>query len=225
MLLLALSCLQGRTQFDAALELSGLGGDGLQLTPGNAPTAGFEPWLRMRAMPLRTHHGFSLKRLARRVWDNDGRLRTRADSVHPPTARECSPDRWCASMDAVSTNANTALETMYPPHPLGTGVGLEWAMRRGFPLAVDVSHIHIQREGGVLGDATLRRLFDYDAVAEVHVSHNDGRCDSHRPLMSTSFGLEWARRRLEAGTPTVLECYMHRLPSSQRRHQIELLRG
>ena len=45
MLMLALSCLQGRPMQAAAEDLLGLDPDGLQLTPGNVPTPGFERWL------------------------------------------------------------------------------------------------------------------------------------------------------------------------------------
>lgn len=62
-------------------------------------------------------------------------------------------------------------------------------------------------------------------MEEVHVFANDGRRDQHRPLTADTFGRAWARERLRAGTPTVLECYMHQLSTAERQHQLATLRG
>ena len=72
---------------------------------------------------------------------------------------------------------------------------------------------------------TIARLFDYDHIAEVHVSANDGRRDLHRPLTKDSWGLAWAQARLDAGTPVILECYFHSLSAGDRRRQVDLVRG
>ena len=86
------------------------------------------------------------------------------------------------------------LETMYPGYALGDGAALEDAMARRLRLAVDVSHLLMQREQGCLSAATLARVLDYDRIAEIHVSANDGRRDLHAPLAADTFGLAWAAR-------------------------------
>lgn len=85
-LFLALSCLQGRPMQEAFDELAALDVEGLQLTPGNAPTSGFAEHVRRHEGRTRTHHGFSPNALRVDVWDAQGQLKGRWDSVHPPRA-------------------------------------------------------------------------------------------------------------------------------------------
>jgi hypothetical protein len=192
-------------------------GTGIQLTPGNMPTAGFEA--AVREHPTRTHHGFRIDAFrTREVWADDGRCLVTSDSVHPPRAGTPAADRFL-------DEALPSVETMYPGWALADGAALGRAMDRGVRLAVDISHLHIQREQGLLDGAVLSRVFEYDRIEEVHVSANDGRRDLHDPLREHSFGLSWARARLAAGTPVILECYFHRLSDSQRQVQIDLARG
>lgn len=200
-------------------DLARLDIGGVQLTPGNMPTPDFEAHARASGLATRTHHGFTFQAFKTTVWNDDGTCNVTSDSVHPPVATSSAVARF---LDAP---ALPILETMYPGWALGDGAAIELAMARGLALAVDVSHLHIQREHGLVGDATLARILDYDRIAEVHVSANDGRRDLHRPLTATSFGLAWARARLAAGTPVILECYFHRLSEAERRAQIELVRG
>jgi hypothetical protein len=219
-LLLALSCLQGRPMDRAFAELLLPGVDGVQLTPGNMPTAGFEDHVRRSGHATRTHHGFTFRAFkTREVWADDGRCLVASDSVHPPRAGTAAAARY------LDHERLPVIETMYPGWELGDGPALAHAMASRLALAVDVSHLHIQREQGLLDDTTLARILDYDRIAEVHVSANDGRRDQHRPLTATSFGLAWARARLAAGTPVVLECYVHRLSLAERQRQIDLVRG
>jgi hypothetical protein len=196
--------------------------DGVQLTPGNHPTKDFA--LEARQAPTRRHHGFDFGARKREVWDDaTGECLVDAESVHPPSA-----DRPAAAhFEAFLARRPSALilETMYPGWLLGDGDALDAAMRRGLPLALDVSHVFIQRTAGVLSDRTWSALSDYPGVREVHVSANDGRHDSHAPLTRDTFGLALARERLSAGVPVVLECYMHRLSPDERRRQIDLVRG
>jgi hypothetical protein len=198
-------------------DLAACGADGIQLTPGNMPTPGFAAHVASR--PTRTHHGFTFTAFkTRTIWASDGACNVASDSVHPPLSSDPASARF------LDRDALPVLETMYPSYALGSGDELDVAMARDLPLAVDVSHLFIQREQGVLGDATLARVLDYDRIAEVHVSANDGRHDTHRPLTASSFGLDWARAKLAAGTPVVLECYFHHLTACQRRTQVELIR-
>ncbi len=196
--------------FDALARLCP---DGIQLTPGNPPTAGFAPTL-----PVRTHHGFAFDRWKRPVWSDDGRCLVDSDSVHPPAGSSW----WAWVLDQ---ERPPVLETMYPGHGLGTGAELDAAMDAGLALAVDVSHVFIQRHAGVIGPATWARLQDYGRIAEVHVSANPGTTDAHQPLTPDTFGLGWAKARLRAGTPVILESYFHRVGHDQRRAQLDLVRA
>jgi hypothetical protein len=214
MLLLALSCLQGRPMGAALDALLALEPDGVQLTPGNQPTAGFDQ--QVATLRTRTHHGFSFTHWKASVWRDDGSCAAASDSVHPPLSKHPAYSRF---LDAPKL---PVLETMYPGNGLGTGAELDEAMRRGLELAVDVSHVFIQLAAGVIAESTWRRLQDYAHVAEVHVSRNDGRSDAHLPLTETTFGLEWALERLRAGTPVILESYFHRVGDDARRAQVAL---
>jgi hypothetical protein len=215
MLFLALSSLQGRPMrvaFDALAELEI---DGIQLTPGNLPEPGFRPHAAASRLALRTHHGFDWDRRRRPVWEG-ARVLVEADSVHPPQA--LAFEEW---LDALVDPP--ALEIMYPGQHLGCEAELSRAMERRLWLAVDVSHAYIQRVQGTLTEAGWRRLQDYDRIAEIHLSANDGKNDTHRPIEADTFGIEWARSR--TSTPVILESYFHALSPCQRRRQIELARG
>ena len=217
MLLLALSCLQGRPM-DAALErLLALCPDGVQLTPGNMPTPGFAT--RVERLRSRTHHGFSFTHWKCAVWNDDGSCAVASDSVHPPRATDAAVARF------LEAERLPVLETMYPGYALGSGPELELAMQRGLALAVDVSHVYLQQTAGMLGEATWRRLQDYPHVAEVHVSRNDGHSDAHLPLTAGTFGLGWALERLRAGTPVIFESYFHRLSLEAQQAQVSLFDG
>lgn len=197
--------------------------DGIQLTPGNHPTSEFAAYVKKSGIPVRTHHSFAFDAVKRDFYRFDGSTQARTEpwSVHPPLRQtNIEHEHWFAH----TSTATHATEVMYPGHWLGTGAELERAMDAGFRLAVDISHLYIQRCAGVLTDKILDRLLDYDRVEEVHVSRNNGQHDLHMPIQSTSYLLDWARARLLANTPTVIECYMHRLSLDARVEQIERLR-
>ncbi|HSR98746.1 MAG TPA: hypothetical protein VLM79_16935 [Kofleriaceae bacterium] len=217
MLFVALSSLQGRAMAAAFDELAALGA-GIQLTPGNHPTPGFRAHVAASRVAVRRHHGFSFDTRRGDTW-RDGVCVADAESVHPPE----SGAPWRAWYE--TQTARPMLEVMYPGFELGTGEAIEAAMNAALPLAVDISHVHMQRTQGVMSERTWRRLQDYPAIAEVHVSANDGRHDSHQPLRIDSFGLAWARARLAIGDPVVFECYLHRLSHAERRAQVDLIRG
>jgi hypothetical protein len=209
MLYLALSCFQSRRMTEAARTLLGLapGRVGLQLTAGCAPSP-----IDVDC-PTRTHHGFSPRALRARVWDG-GTLLWHGDSVHPPLEHEV-PDGWQPPEDVV-------LETMYPGYAaLANGDQIAAAMDAGRWLAVDIAHLGIQMHHGVLAADVLRRLLDYERVAEVHVSTSKETRDTHAKLSDSTRGVEWARDHLRKGTPVILECYMHKLSHEERLEQVE----
>lgn len=199
-------------------ELRLLSPDGIQLTPGNAPTVAFDAHIDTSGVPVRTHHGFCLDAIRTPVWDDDNDLLGAWDSVHPP--RQAAPG-WLPG-----EGANVVLETMYPGYPLGSGGTLEAAMDMGLKLAIDISHVHIQMSQGAMQASHWRRLQDYDQVTEIHLSANDGARDQHQPLTRDTFGLAWAHERANAsGIPVVIECYMHKLSLGERQRQVAFAGG
>jgi hypothetical protein len=193
---------------DAAETLMALapGRVGLQLTPGCAPSP-----INV-ACSLRTHHGFTSRALRAKVWEG-GSLVWQGDSVHPPLQRD-GPDGWQPPEDVV-------METMYPGYAaLANGDQIAAAMDAGRWLAVDIAHLEIQRYHGILAKSVLCRLLDYERIAEVHVSTSQEHRDTHAKLSPSTWGIEWARTRLETGTPVILECYMHHLSHEERLEQI-----
>lgn len=213
---LAMSCFQGRTQDDAWDALMPWIGPavGVQLTPGNLPSEGFRARVEASGVPVRRHHGFSYPQYRRPLWQCSTPCFTDPErSVHPPDDGDL----------AVVLTAPFIFETMYPGHPLGTGPELGLAMDIGVRLAVDISHLWIQRCAGVLDDAVQRRLLDYPHIAEVHVSHNNGRTDGHLPLTAEAYLLDWARQH---PAPVVWESYLHRsTPDTIHRQLNTLLDG
>lgn len=220
-LYVAMSALQGRPQRTAWDELVSLGAHGIQLTPGNLVSEGFEAHVRRSGRPTRTHHGFAWTRYRTELYDAEGRADVPRDvSIHPPRATHASFERWLEHARA----RDQLVEIMYPSYHLGSGEQVRAAMRCRLRLAVDISHLRIQVNAGVLDASTKRALLDYDRIEEVHVSDNDGRADSHRPIGERTPLLAWARERLRAGAPVVYESYMHRLPVDERKRQLDLLR-
>jgi hypothetical protein len=208
MLFVALSCLQGRTQAEAFSTLARLPVAGIQLTPGNLPSVGFRELAHSYQGVLRYHHSFSWDHYRAQVYDAAGRTPKlpRTWSIHPPEAKH--PVRFDVWLTG-ALEVDALCEVMYPGYSLGQDAQLLDAMASGLRLAVDISHLHIQRVRGDLREATLNKLFDYSRIEEVHVSHNAGRADSHLPLLEETPWLAWARERQRAGTPLVFESRMH----------------
>ena len=204
---------------DAAFdELAALGAQGIQLTPGNAPTPQFAAHVARSKLPYRIHHGFSWLKRRRPVW-NEKDLVTHADSVHPP---ETMAEReWQAWLEDYA-DSHPILEIMTPGNRLGSSSEIMHAMERGVRLALDLSHLHILRCQGVLSDQDTRDLLNYEHIAEVHVSHDNGERDAHTSLTADTYGLAYARERI-GELPVVLEGYMHKLPTDLRQEQLALL--
>ncbi|MCO7223024.1 hypothetical protein [Pleionea sp. CnH1-48] len=116
------------------------------------------------------------------------------------------------------------LEVMYPGYWLGCFEEIQMAMSLNKPLAIDVSHLYIQLNAGVITQEQINRIYDYHKVSEIHVSSNNGKRDNHMPIDQSTYGLDWSRERAKDGIPVVLECYMHKLSHEQRTQQINLLK-
>ena len=217
MLYVALSCLQGRPMTAAFDELARLG-TGIQLTPGNLPDRGFQAHVAASPTATRRHHGFAWRARKAETWCHHACV-VDSESVHPPLAHEHT--EWRAWLERASKRP--ILEVMYPGYALGTGDEVERAMDDHLVLAIDISHVFLQIAQGAMNDRTWHRLQTYEHVAEVHVSANQGRADSHRPLTIETFGLAWARERVPDAAPVILECYMHKLSEQERYDQLGLV--
>src|SRR5450432_961118 len=138
MIYVAMSCLQGRPMAAAFDELAQLG-VGIQLTPGNLPTAAFRDHVSRSSLPTRRHHGFAFDARKTATWSDDACV-VESESVHPPLAGEHVG--WHAWFERAA--ARPILEVMYPGYALGTGDEVEAAMADGIALAVDISHVYLQ---------------------------------------------------------------------------------
>ncbi|MFN8535872.1 MAG: hypothetical protein U0232_00140 [Thermomicrobiales bacterium] len=203
---------------------------GLQLCGGHrplAPCGGGALRAEVEALlgddgALRVHHAFSWLDVAAPVWTHDGRLVPPLDlpaaprTIHPP--RHDAPETWVAeARRAVQAGEIEAVEVMYRGYALHSRAALAgWDL----PIAVDVSHLHLWPDRS---DPELWTFFRQMDLREVHVSHNEGRADDHRPLRPDTFGLAWAAERGRAGVPVVLECVMRGMPVEYRLRQLELL--
>jgi hypothetical protein len=225
MLFLALSCLQGREMQSAAQELMDLEIDGLQLTPGNAPSENFPQWISQQQLEIRAHHGFYWHGLRQRVWDSNGDCLVKSHSVHPPKIEDEVSQIWRRKAEQ-GEYQNILLETMYSGYCLGSRADILWAMAVGLNLAVDVSHIYIQLCQGSLDRSTWHKLQNYPHIGEFHISANNGKGDIHQPIDNQTFGLDWIRDRTNDNRdlPVILECYMHHLSFAERQAQVNIVR-
>lgn len=226
-LYLALSCLQGQPAAASFDALVALGADGIQLTPGNVEFADFRDHVEKSGVPHSFHHSFDWIRTRRLPWNASGTvcMCLEGASVHPPVNN--AQDGWLRHWIA-NTGGRRVLETMYPSadsYPLASEAELDEAMERGVHLAVDVSHLWIQRCAGALSDEGFERIKKYEHVEEIHVSANMGRHDTHQMMSESTFGLGWAREKMQDGMIVVAECFMHRLSQEERVAQVALVRG
>jgi hypothetical protein len=117
---------------------------------------------------------------------------------------------WAATYCDALNDAGVAfaVETMYVPqlrdeavksggYHLSTPAEVfefaQWAQERGWdqPLLVDVSHLHIGHRSGLWTENDIVELMASPWVSELHLSENDGRSDSHRPLTAGHIVHDW----------------------------------
>lgn len=161
-------------------------------------------------------------------------------SLHPPQSPEMVrrmktdpklAEAWMTAYAFESETNNRIIEVMWgEEYDLATDARINELMDRGVRVALDVSHVFIGLTRGAVTEATWKRLQDYPRISEVHVSANDGKWDSHRPLESGKFGLDWARdwamkQPENADTAFVYEGYWHKLQPEERHAQVALAVG
>lgn len=210
-----MSCFQGRPQHIALNNVMELNPEGLQLTPGNHPSPNFKESI---TVPYRFHHGFCWSAYRREVYNSDLMPINIGyhHSIHPPETGDFN--QW------ISKVGDYVLECMYPGYLLGTGEEIEVALKLRKRLAIDISHLFIMKSQGVISNSILNKILDYDLIEEIHISHNDGKYDSHRPISESTPYLDWAKGR-KGKTLLVYESYLHKLSLTDRLKQLEIIRG
>lgn len=196
----------------AVNELMELRPDGIQLTPGNYPDAGFKEWFLAQKIPYKLHHGFDWHKRRREVWVGKECRALPGATVHPPKRVTQGP------LPSHLLESSHTLETMYPGYYLGDFADLDLLIKHERPLAVDVSHLFLYERK----TAACRSVATYPNIEEIHISQSYRQRDAHKPICENTFGLRWA---VEHAAPIVLECYMHKLNKKQRLEQIGLLRN
>jgi hypothetical protein len=146
---------------------------------------------------------------------------------HAPNRRQVDAAgfyRWAGAYWETlgAVGVDFAVETMYVPqvrdeavksggyHLSSPGEVFDfamWAEGQGWdrPLLVDVSHLHIGWRSGLWTEADIVELLESRWVAELHLSENDGRTDSHRPLTAGHIVHDWVARADVSCIPLVVD--------------------
>ena len=113
-------------------------------------------------------------------------------TIHAGERRDCDIDGMIDRLDALQQKAGmrVGVEGLYPsPRDrwlMSTWQEHERVAERGFSYALDLSHLNIVARAHGRQDALVRDLLSSHLCMEVHVSGNDGRADSHKPLDSSN---------------------------------------
>ncbi len=220
MLFLAMSCFQTRPMKMAWNDLINLKPDGIQLTPGNKVSDNFQQFVGNSKIPYRFHHSFCWNQYKREVYDNYF-LPINIEynqSIHPPEIKY-----GLNFKDWIENVGDVLLEVMYPEYLLGNSEEIEIAMLLRKRLAIDISHLYIQKTQGILDEFILKKLLNYDLIEEIHISQNGGRFDSHKSITKDCPFLDWVGERKDVEVK-VYESYLHKLSFDDRRGQIDFVR-
>lgn len=122
-----------------------------------------------------------------------------AYSLHSGRRRHCSMKGLFHNLKAIQQlfEMPVLVEGMYPtrdgPEEYLMSTWQEYidVMNSGFYYAIDLSHLHIvaNREGE--RPDLAHTLIAHSNCKEVHVSHNNGRSDAHRPISERVWGGLW----------------------------------
>lgn len=148
-------------------------------------------------------------------------------SGHPPNRKHVDTKgfyRWAESyFEALqSVGVGFAVETMYVPQVRSEAVKTggyhlasfeevvtfgEWAEGIGWerPLLVDVSHLHIGYRSGLWTRQNIADILESGWVSEIHLSENDGKTDSHRPLSAEHVIHGWVAAADISHVPLVVD--------------------
>ena len=139
------------------------------------------------------------------------RLGADAYSLHAGRVEYASRDQLLANVARLEDcfGCPVAIEGMYPSRRsrfhVADSEGYRWLLESGAAMAIDVSHLHIVRaaEGG-LDPGLVAALLESERCLEVHLSHNNGRADQHRPLPDAPPWWWAAVRRAVAARPDLV---------------------
>lgn len=125
-----------------------------------------------------------------RLGELSGFINAPAYSLHSGRRRNCSMKGLFRNLAAIQKlfTMPVLVEGMYPtregPEEYLMSTWQEYidVMNSGFCYVIDLSHLHIvaNREGE--RPDMVHKLITHSNCKEVHVSHNNGRNDSHRPI-------------------------------------------
>ena len=147
----------------------------------------------------------------RRADEVNVRFGARGYSIHAGKRSECSFDRMLEQLDMIQQCSSTpiAIEGLYPTKKdlwlMATWEEYEAVAERGFSYALDLSHLNIVAESQGRNDALVSHLLSSSQCMEVHVSANDGRADSHRPMEALQ--LPWWMNLLGSANPDAIIFY------------------
>jgi hypothetical protein len=218
-LYLALSCFQGQEQIEAYNKLLKLKPDGIQLTPGNKVSANFK---EHQTIPYRLHHAFSWTKVKDPIYDNTGKICRKVlsnQSIHPPVIKDYKNTFkfWLNQL------TDEIVELMFPTYYGGNEEEINDILDNKQKIAVDISHLYICQKKSTITEATLRRIFNYSNISEIHVSQNDGTRDSHSPITKDCPFISWAKEKAQ-DTPIVFESYFLKISEKEQLQQVNLVR-
>jgi len=116
-------------------------------------------------------------------------------TIHAGERSDCDMEGMLDRLDSLQQRTGMAIgvEGLYPSSRdrwlMSTWAEHERVAERGFRYALDLSHLNIVTRVHGRQDELVRDLISSPLCMEVHVSGNDGRADSHKPLSSSS--LPW----------------------------------
>ena len=147
----------------------------------------------------------------RRVDEINVRFGAKGYSIHAGKRSECDLTGMLEQLDMIQENSDTpvAVEGLYPTKKdlwlMATWGEYETVAERGYSYALDLSHLNIVAEVEGRNDSLVRDLLSSTQCMEVHVSANDGRADSHRPMEAQA--LPWWMDLLDHANPEAITFY------------------
>jgi hypothetical protein len=113
-----------------------------------------------------------------------------AYSIHAGERVDGTIDEMLDRLDMIQQRCTTriAVEGLYPSKTdrwlMSTWGEYERVAERGALYALDLSHLNIVAKAYGPNDTLVRDLLQSEQCVEIHVSGNNGRADSHKPLES-----------------------------------------
>lgn len=116
------------------------------------------------------------------------RLSAGGYSLHAGEREHCTIEQMVKNLSEIQakTNIPVAVEGLYPSASnkwlMSDWHEYEYVAEKGCKYALDLSHLNIVARRHGQNDTLVKSLLKSDQCIEIHVSGNDGRADSHKPL-------------------------------------------